>query len=718
MRFFLFLFLCTPLLAEELFTDPPEIWKAQCYACRPFELPLQEIEENVCVDLRNPCYEEGVLSTEEGGILTAPFFRVQAQKFVYTRNLECDPPVFTVECEGNLIIDYRDWVLVGDYLYYDFITHTGFLINGRTAQPPWYVGGDEILLLNSGNLMAMGSYLTTSEGGKPDVVLRSPSITLTPNRIVTARNINFWVKKVPLFWFPKVKLDLENRGRSPFAVKFGWGGFMGSHLSLLYKFLSWGDFKGIARLDAFFGHGPGGGVETRYNPKFKATEWYTRNYYAHDISIDDPQKRDRYRVQGTFYDCIRGISVDGKYDFVSDAEMASDFYIRDFDLPTAGRTQIEFRRQETTWIANLFTRVRVNDFQSVNQELPSFAFHWHPFEIPYTGILFENTFTAGYLNYVFSDDIKDAQDFHSGRVFTYPRFYRPFCFGPFTTTPEVGFIGIGYSNSPDGSSAGQAIGEFGFRFNTSASRCGLSVKHVVEPYIHYHYLTQPSVSTNNHYIFTINDGYDRLNLMRFGVENSFFVKVPCGIERPLWIDLWANAFFDERTIPQAIPKAYLDIEYQPYRRVFIGVDSGWNFRDKQLDFCNGRLDVTVNEDLAFGIEYRHRSRYDWRKADFYNFILETVRTQTELLASPLSDRRDTALFRIFTRPTPDWTAKFDLRYGWNREEQKNYLEYQAELGTLLFNHWRFLFIYEKREADNRFSVSLKVDPGPPPKRRC
>lgn len=725
MRFLFFLILLAiPLCGEELFTAPPRIWKTECYRCRPLEEPLREIEPNIVVDLCNPTYEEGVLSTDEGGVLTAPFFRVQAQRLVYTRNLECEPPVFTIQCEGNILIDYRQWVLVGDYLYYDFITHTGFLINGKTAQPPWYVGGSEILLLDSGDLMALDGYLTTSEGGKKDVVFRAPSITLSPNRVVTAKNLNLWVEKIPLFWFPKLTLDLENRGRSPFAVKFGWGGFMGSHLTLLYRFLNWGNLKGIARLDEFFGHGPGAGIETRYNPKFKSTEWYTRSYFAHDISIDDPHKRNRYRLQGTFYDCIRGISIDGMYDYVSDATMASDFQIQDFDLPTAGRTQVEFRRQENSWIANLFARIRVNEFQSVNQELPSFGFYLHPYEIPGTGIIMENIFRASYLNYVFTEDVK-AQDFHAGRIFTYPRFYRPFFLGPFTATPEVGFIGIGYTNSPGGSSAGQAIGEVTCRFDTSLSKCTPWFKHVVEPYIHYKYLTRPRVADDQHYIFTINDGYDRLNLLRFGVENSLFVKAPCGINRPLWIDLWTNAFIDEHKVPQAIPKGYCNLEWQPYNRIFIGIESGWNFKHSKTDFFDGRLDWTLNDSLAFGVEYAYHSRYDWRKADFYNFILETARTEQSLLASPLSFRRQTLLFRIFTRPTPDWSVKFDLRYGWDRRgdqnpyfnKQKEFLEYQVECGRVFFQHWHFLFIYEKRQADNnRFSVSLKLNPGPPPKR--
>lgn len=717
MRLLFLLLFCTSLFGDELFREPPRIWKTECYRCRPIEQCQREIEEGIVVDLRNPVYTDGVLVTDQGGVLTAPGFRVQAQTLTYTQHLECDPPIYTVECSGNILMDYGQWTVVGEYLYYDFITHTGYVINGRTAQPPWYVGGEEVLLLDTGEVMALNAYITTSEGEHPDVVLRSPKITLTPNKVVNAKDLNLWVEKIPLFWFPTMNIDLDNQGRSPFAVKFGWGGFMGSHLSLLYQFLSWNEFKGVARLDGFFGHGLGAGIETRYNPKFKPTEWYTRSYYAHDISIDDREKRDRYRLQGTYYDCIRGTRVNGMYDYVSDPEMAADFSIQDFDLPTAGRTQLELRKQENSWIANVFARVRVNDFQSVNQELPTFAMHWHPFEVPSTGIMVENTFRAGYLDYVFSEDVDNAIDFHSARVATYPRLYRPFFFGPFTATPEAGFIGIGYTNSPGGGSVGQAIGELGFRFDTALSKCYSSVKHVLEPYTHYRYLTQPRVSTDRHYIFTIDDGYDRLNLLRVGCENSFFTHAPCGIARPLWIDLWTNIFFNEKTIPQAVPKGYLKVDWEPTPYLFTQFHGAWNFRHGLADFYNARIDWTLSEDLAFGLEYRHRSRYDWRKGDFYNFILETVRTEAELLASPLSDQRDTFLFRTFLRLTPEWDAKFDLRHG-TRRTQPSFLEYQLEVSTIFFSHWRFAFIYEKREADNRYSASLKLAPGPPPKRRA
>lgn len=735
---FLFLFLFGSLLGDELTVDLPPVWNQGCLPCRPIEPcppPFCDTDDNVVVDLIDPIYENGTLTTEKGGVLIAPDLRIQAQKITYVRKLDEENPIFTVACEGDLLIDYQNWVLVGDSIFYDFLTSEGRLLNGRTAAPPWYIGGREVLLQEDGELVILDGYVTTSEGDKADLSVFSPHIRITPERVIIAKNVTLRVNQIPVFWLPVLQFDLNNTVRSPFGARFGWGGFLGSYVSLLYQFLSWNDFEATARLDAFIPKGLGFGIETAYDPSCRPTQFYTRNYYAWDIRLDSRKRKDRYRLEGTYYDRIYDITIDGIYDFVSDAQMAADYNTRDFDLKTAGRTQLELRKQTDSWIANLFTRVRVNHFQSVNQELPSFRMHLHPFEIPSTGVIVQNTLKVGYLDYVFSDDVVDSagtrpHDFSAGRFSVHPFLYRPFFLGPVTITPEAGLIGIAYSNSPSDHSVGQALGEFGVKVESALTKCAANWKHVIEPYTHYTVLTAPRVNTDNHFIFTIDDGWDRLNLFRFGVRNSVFWKVPCGVSRGFWIDLWANAFINTETIPSTIPRGYLDLEWMPTPRLFIGMDSAWHFQERELDFINGRIDWTISETLAIGFEGRYRSKFDWRKADFYNFILESVRSQEALLESPLSDQRYTFLFRTFYRLNTEWTIKFDLRTGRHLrfknmvadtdvdKKQPPYFESSFEISRLIFKHWRMTFIYEKREAGPRYSFSLLMEPGPPPRRKA
>ncbi|MCH9609533.1 MAG: hypothetical protein S4CHLAM45_09290 [Chlamydiales bacterium] len=718
----LFLLLFAPLFAGEpvadlLTPDLPTLGEAICIPCVPTEYCNRRLsKENVRVDLIDPLYSQGALTTDQGGIITGQDLRVQAKKIHYLQNeTQC-----SLYCEGDLLIDYKEWTLTGTAFFYDFVTSTGYLLDGKTAAPPWYIGSKRMELLANGEIVVRGGYLTTSEGPRHDIRLSSPHIRLAKNKIAAANDVTLLVKKIPLLWVPSLKVDLNTIEQTPLAFQFGWGGFLASHISVLYKFLNWNDLEALARVDGFFKYGVGGGIDTIYNPKHRCTEFYTRNYYAHDLPLQTPDQKNRWRYQGTYADKFSRlkISAKAKYDFVSDAQMAAQYNHHDFALKTAGRTELELRRQDPWWIANLYTRVRVNNFQSVNQQLPSFKLDWRSFEVPHTGVIVSGKFSAEYLHYIFGKQITDNNNFHSSRIALTPLLYRPFKATWLTFTPELGGRGIYYNENENGSSIGQAELFTGAKLETVFHKTFANrFKHAAQPYIHYHYLTVPAVSDNDHYIFSIEDGLGAVSRFRFGLRNSLFLRDDCSVNRRFWFDIWGNLFLKSNS---AFPdqKGYLNAEYIPYPNLAFAFFGGWNFSEHMLDFANPRVDWTPSENLAFSLECRHRNKYYWRKADFYNFVLENVRSETELLNSALSDRRTTLLFRTFLRLNPEWDVSFDIRKGWNRKaktKQLPYLEWVGELGAVVFDHWRFNFIYEKRESDNRYSISLRMDPGPPKK---
>ena len=166
--------------------------------------------------LIDPLYEDGVLSTTHGGILTAPDLRIQAQNLTYVKRTNTETPICTVQCEGKLLIDYQEWTLVGDALYYDFAAHKGYLINGRTAAFPWYIGGREFLLMEDGSLVILDGFITTSEGEVQDLVLCSPYICLTPDNILTAKQINIRVNQIPILLASKGCLKSQSSGALSF----------------------------------------------------------------------------------------------------------------------------------------------------------------------------------------------------------------------------------------------------------------------------------------------------------------------------------------------------------------------------------------------------------------------------------------------------------------------------------------------------------------------
>jgi hypothetical protein len=670
-----------------------------------------EHQDDVILDLIHPRYEDGVLTTDEGGVLCGNHLRVQAKHICYIRKIDETPPTFSLFAKGDLLLDYYDKTLTGDSLTFDFLNNQGCITNGKTAVAPWFIGGEKIIACPDGTLIIENGYITTTEGGPcNEVILTASRIDVTPEQCLKAKGIVFKVNEIPLFYLPFFTLNTKQTSRSPFSFTAGWGGFLGSYVSLRYQFLSLRDWDFFLRADAYTGRGLGGGFETEYESSMRHESFYTRSYYAHDISIDDPKKRSRWRLQG----CYDYLSDDERnwtsliYDFLSDEEMANDYPPYKFELGTAGKTEWQLHKQTDFWIGNMTTNVRVNDFQSVNQKLPSFKMSLHPFELFDSGIIAQNLIQGSYLSYVYSDNVKDIHDFSAVRFEVRPKIYRPFFYRFFTVTPEVGFIGIAYSNSPSHHAVGQAVGEINVLCDTKLSRSFGTFKHLIEPYTHYHLYTFPRVPVDRYFVFSIEDGYNYLNYVRFGVKNSF-----CSPFYYLNIDIWANAFINTHHVPKSIPKGYINVDFEPGGSLCFELDSAWNFAHHQLDFINSRGEWTVNENLALAIEYRHRGRFDWRKTDFYNFVLEASRSERELLNSPLSDRRDIVMARFFYRFNPNWEAELQYRHGWNRRDQPSYTEYRLHLGKVFFEHYHIGFNYEKRESDHRVWLTFKLDPAPP-----
>src|SRR3989344_8281160 len=77
------------------------------------------------VDLRNPSYKNGILITHEGGVIKGSDIRIQAKTIQYIKRMENNILVHKIEAEGDLLIQYKGKVYVGDKLEYDFITKTG-----------------------------------------------------------------------------------------------------------------------------------------------------------------------------------------------------------------------------------------------------------------------------------------------------------------------------------------------------------------------------------------------------------------------------------------------------------------------------------------------------------------------------------------------------------------------------------------------------------------
>lgn len=665
---------------------------------------------DIVIDLSHPTCCDGVITTEHGGVISGPNLRIQARRLVYCRKKEEGTLIFNTIAEGDVILEYGDYVLVGERLEYDFLTKTGVIYNGRTMLEPWFFGGAVIYLLEDGSYQIDDAFITTSENIYADWQFNAETAHLSCDYLLDARNLNLKIYRAPALWLPSFKVNLNTIFDGPIRYNVKWGGNQGHRFGLVYEIFSWQHLKAFLRLDYRIKRGFGGGVETYYRSEDRKTVFQSINYAAQDSPIIHPSQRLRYRFQGIGDSLLLDdkITVHLSYDKLSDIEMATDYNDRGLELDNAGRTELIIRRQEETWIANLITRLKINQFQTIKQELPTFETSWHPSVLGATGIISNVGVKAAYLDFAYGNNIMNVHDYNSTRLELNPTFYRPFGTENWTATPEVGGLLIAYGNSPSGKAEYLTLAKLGLNMNTNLSRYYGNYKHVITPYIQYDYYSMPTVSPSAHYIFDINDGWYRLNMLQFGVSQSLYEKEWCGISRKIYANLYANAFFDTPTFPAAIPKVYADVVFNSFATVSHSLDTGWDFNHGELDHFNARTEWTINQDVAIALEYRHRSPYDWRKADHTNFILDSYRTLAELYNSQVSDRRDTLLVHVFYRFHPSWAFEFESRSGWNRRFEPNYNEFEIDLLGTLKSAWNVRLSYQHKEDDDRLSVYFSI----------
>lgn len=677
------------------------------------------VADQVTINLVDPTYQDGVFETHCGGVVSAPGIRIQAKHITYEHRVEDGKEISLLSADGSLMVIYGKRQFVGKKLEYDFTAREGMVYSGKVAIGAWFLGGKRIELKPEGRYRIHDGYLTTCEVKKADWQIKSPQIDIVAGEYVKAKNVSFRFFRTPVFWFPNYRARLKNLMDMPVQVQFKTGGAPGTRACFRYRVIDWKEWKLFLRLDFLLKRGLGGGIETDWNARDKKSYFGTRSFVARDHSIEDPKNRIRYRFHGLYKQDIdeKNITVRGTYDKLSDNEVATDYGNHSYDLPTAKRTYLTLAKQSEDWTCFFTTRVNINtSFQTINQELPSIDSSWRTQSLGDTGILSEQKVKAAYLYYIFADDIPNASNYQAFRMQTLNSLYRPLPFSGFIFTPRIGLSGIFYSNSPHGRCRANFYTQASGLLNCRLYRIFHEAKHVVEPYIEYTYITSPSNRFSDHYIFNIDDGLLNMNYFRFGLKNLLYVKdaPPClpncnFLYEKLSLDAYAYAFLHTSTIPVHLPRIYANCLYRPLPTLQCGLYSAWNFSSHSIDHANLSLGWTASEDYAFSLEFLHRSAYAWRKANPENFVMDLFRSQSELLESPISDRRNTLLGHLFCRVTPTWAFEFKTRYGFHRETNPNYFEWKIDLFTLMRCNWRFRFSFEHRVGhDNRFTMSFRL----------
>ena len=325
------------------------------------------------VDLRNPSYKNGILTTHEGGVIKGEDIRIQARSIQYIKKYENGKFIHKIEAEKDLIIQYKGRVYVGEELEYNFTTKSGIVYEGRTFASYWFLGGDKIELKSDGSYHVENVYITTCENVDSTWDIHAGKVNVLKKDLLQAKRVRFRFLGLPTLWLPSFKINLKKFLSSPiFRYKVTWDKSSGPRGSLRYRLYSYRDFALWTRVEYRLRKGWGGAFETEYLPDHGRTLFQTKNYLATDVIPKDLKKDLRYRVQGVYHNInpSQSTKIDITWDKFSDIRMPSDFKSDDFELNTAKKTELTIKHHQDYLMSILYARPRVNSFDTIKQNLP------------------------------------------------------------------------------------------------------------------------------------------------------------------------------------------------------------------------------------------------------------------------------------------------------------------------------------------------------------
>jgi len=376
---------------------------------------------------------------------------------IYADSAQYNPKTREVLAEGHVRIYRATGLFVGDRAIYNIDTKQIQAVQMRTDKVPYLVGGEKITTISEGAFLVSKGSFTTHDSSNPDFRLQARTLRIYEGDRVIFQNVTFYVKNVPIFWWPYLYQSLNDAFSymvSP-AYLSSWGPSLLFRVSVPVT----DNIKTQIRLDYRSRRGVAFGLEPDIVYGKDKTSWARlRTYFLRDTHPDINRTseirvgvpKDRYRVsvqdRTNFAEDVYGIANITK---LSDQYLLQDFYPGEFQLNPKPDNVAAVTKTNPIYTLTAITRFQANDFFEATERLPEVVLDIKRTPLFGGPIFYEGETGMANLRREFATDSGNqnygTQRFDSFHQFLYPNTY----FGWLSVVPRVGFRGTYYGETRD-----------------------------------------------------------------------------------------------------------------------------------------------------------------------------------------------------------------------------------------------------------------------------
>ena len=631
------------------------------------------------------------IESKKGAVIEEGSLRIQADYLRYYLR-DGDESKKTIVAEGNLAFDNGHHLILADKLIYNLSENQGEAINVRMSVGDWFVGGKKLKLHADRTMTLYQAFLTPSENLHYSYSLSSKKVTITDETLITAEGIKFEIESIPLLYLPYLKANLTPSEDSPISYELNWVSGQGPQLVFRYRIYSSDTSSIFARADLRSSRGFGGAIET--NTKTDKIQFNTKSYLAHDTFYrdDDPNaKITRYRLLGN----LKGGEIQDpfylqiNYDRLNDKNLPDEFVGGDFEYHSPQNTYLNFRATQKKGVFGTNVTPRINSFQGFKQELPTLFYHFFP--LPLGPVQFTQSFKGQFLDYVSAKRIEAViEDFNSYRLSSTTHLQSCFNLGPVLFVPDAEFEAIHYTSSTNAGGLTQCVFSYNLQTDIPLFRKYSSFVHEFTPFIHYNGVSKPTALPGKPLIFSIEDGWNRLNLLNFGFSQQWHWFTPA--MRYVDVKFFAQSFLGSTPFATAIP--YLKLEFESLFEILrFHFQGRWNHEEQEIDFILSELGWTITPKIAFSILYAYRSPFYYRRVDVDDYFFDVTNPLSSIIGTPLSDKRNLLRTKLQFPLSPTWKIQMQTMHSWDRQEEPSFTEIKVDALTYLTTKWQGRFTY-------------------------
>ncbi len=196
-----------------------------------------------------------------------------------------------LKATGNVVIVKGGDTVKGESVSFDLDSGRGELSRGTVflKQNNMHFTGDTITRIGENDYAASQGSYTTCDAETPSWRFGAGNLDMTLDEYGSAQNVVFYIKDVPVFYFPYAVFPVKRERQSGFLFpRFGWSAKKGAEADIFYYWAISPSQEAIVDLDIQSNRGVGTGLDYRYL-RTRGSTGNLGGYLIYDLNTNSPR---------------------------------------------------------------------------------------------------------------------------------------------------------------------------------------------------------------------------------------------------------------------------------------------------------------------------------------------------------------------------------------------------------------------------------------------